>query len=323
MSDVKDNKSKATPHRQRLLWLMLVLLTGCALYAGRYFYITQQQFLLRVNLLDKDQRNFASETHEALDGLKLDVSKMQTLDAANTDQEWALHKAQYAIQLAQLNAKWGNDTATTIALLQEADQFLSQHNNAELFPIRQALAHEIAEAQALPALDLPGLLSQLDALQQLISTYTFTQPTLLKIEKNEAENPELPQHTWRDRLKSTLLSFKQFFIIRHHDSPLEPFMSPTFQTAQKEIIRLNLQEAAWAVLEKDDAIYQIALKQAHENIVHAFGAENSKVISLLKQLEQLQAVTLQTKPFVPNDSLPLLEELLHHMPTPTQSGVAP
>ncbi len=323
MSNVTDNIMKpAKPRKSILLWLALFTLTAGVLYAGRFFYMTQQQYILKLNTLAQHQRFLTTQTAQTLDSLKLELSKMRTPDAGNTDFQWSLNKAQYAIQLAQLNAKWGHDTSTTIALLQQADQFLSQHNNAQLFSIRQALAHEIAEAQATPHLDEPGLLSQLDALQQITANYSFEKSIVLAPPTTSPPTPaSLSQNDWRERLKATLLSFKQFFVIRHHDSPLEPLMSPAFQTAQKEIIRLNLQEAAWAVLERDDTIYQLALTQARDNILRAFGKENEKAVSILKQIEQLQTIRLQTKAFIPSESFPLLEAVIHGT-TSSQSGAA-
>lgn len=319
MSNLTDKAIKPIkPRKPLLLWLTLLTLTGGVLYAGRFFYMTQQQYLLKLNALSQHQRFLTTQTAKKFDTLNLELLKMHTPDAKNTDLQWSLNKAQYAIELAQLNAKWGHDTSTTIALLQQADQFLSQHNNAQLFAVRQALAHEIAEAKATPHLDEPGLLSQLDALQQITANYSFEKSIVL--EPSSTTTPTtLSQDNWRERLKVTLLSFKQFFVIRHHDSPLEPLMSPAFQTAQKEIIRLNLQEAAWAVLERDDTIYQLALTQARDNFLRAFGKDSEKRTHILKQIEQLQTIKLQAQAFIPNESFPLLEAVLNGT-TPTQSG---
>ncbi len=321
MNDVIKTPDHKNPRGQLLLWFVLLLVIGSVLYAGRFFYITQQQLVLHLETIDTHQQITMAKTTKKIDEFKLELSKINTRDAMNTDQQWSLYKAQYAIQLAQLNAKWSDDTATTIALLQQADSFLSKQSQAQLFSVRQALAREISEEQTATILDVPGLLSQLDALQQLVATDTFTKPIHTQTRKPTPTTPAPVPETWRGRLKETLLSFQQFFVIRYHESPLEPLMSPAFQTVQKEIIRLNLQEAEWAVLEKNNTIYQLALKQAYENICRAFDTKNDKVTIILKQLEQLQTIALQTNPAIPNESLPLLETVIKNM-TPAQPGAA-
>lgn len=324
MSDTREKTPKSIqPKRSRLLGVVLLLFMITSSSFGYFFYTTQKQYIARLNALDEQQHLFAEKNQELLDTLKLDIAKIQTLDKNDSDQQWALHQAQYAIQLAQLNAKWGNDTATTLALLQQADHLLSQHHDAALFPVRQALARETTSIKNTPTLDMPGLLSQLDALQQLISQYTLTQPITTQTETASEKMTDKPkQNAWYPHFKNTLLFFRQLFVIRHHDSPLEPLMSPAFQAAQKEIIRLNLQEATWAVLQRDDTIYQLALKQARENLIRAFGESEQTIINILKQLDELRNITLRAETFVPHESEQLLETILQHTSS-TESGVTP
>jgi uroporphyrin-III C-methyltransferase len=317
MKDAIDSSSKLkTPSKHLFLWTTLIFMLCAGAYAGYYFYQSQRQYLVYLEELNHHQHALATETESSITDLKQQISKIKPSEVTKTDLQSALYKARYAIELAQLNAQWGNDTSTTLALLQEADRFLSGYNNAELFPIRRALAHEIVEIKAIPSLDIPGLLSQLDALQQGISEFSYITPKPREATSIETESqPEASAgaHTWINRLKNTLLSLKQFFIIRHHKTPLEPLLSPAFQTAQKEIIRLNLQQASWAILEKNEAIYQLSLKQAKDNIIRVFEPSNQDVQPLLKQLETLQTVNIQIPIFVPNESLPLLETLIQNI----------
>lgn len=315
VTPVKAPKAK----KSVLLWLGLFCIGAGTLFAGRMLYLKQEALDTRLNTISTNQNKSMAEWSLEFNTLKLELEKLnKEHETAPVDEAWALYKAQFAIQLAQMNAKWGNDSATTLALLKEADHLLSQLNDASLFPVRQALAHEIAMIESQPLIDTAGLLSQLDALQELIGTYTPTPPPL----SNQAASlSKTTQNSWRDRLKATLLSFKQFFIIRHHENPLEPLMSPAFLTAQKEIIRLKLQEAEWALLQKNEPIYQMTLKQTREIVVRAFDPKNSIIINFLKNLDQLQSTSIETHAFIPTESLPLLQALLHHSSVP-ESGAA-
>ncbi len=305
-------KNPIKTHRKKpfFLWLVLLMLSLASTFSMRMLYLKQQ--LLETHLksiqIKQDHANSASEI--AIQSVKLELEKIsQTQKEISVEEEGTLYKALFAIELAQLNAEWGNDSVTTIALLKKADVLLSQTNDAALFAVRQALAHEISLVESQPVVDVAGLLSQLDALQKLVDDYTPTTQLSSTITPSNS-TPDYSRGTWQERLKQTLLSFKQFFIIRHHDNPLEPLMSPAFLTAQKEIIRLRLQEAEWAILQKNEAIYKLTIKQACDNIMRGFDTKNPVVMTLLKSLEKLQSTSLQTQAFIPNESLPLLEAIL-------------
>ena len=59
-------------------------------------------------------------------------------------------------------------------------------------------------------------------------------------------------------------------------------MSPLYESILKESIRLNLQEAQWAILNNNPAVYQLALKQAITNLKRTFN-ETSQDIHIFTQ----------------------------------------
>jgi uroporphyrin-3 C-methyltransferase len=76
----------------------------------------------------------------------------------------------------------------------------------------------------------------------------------------------------------------------------------------REGIRFNIQEAQWAVLQKNDKIYQWSLKQAIQNIQRVFANDHSELPTVIRSLQTLQNITLTQKKPILEQSLLLLNQ---------------
>ena len=259
----------------------------------------------------------ATTLHQALDELN---NQLHTAINPSTDvsNHWLLLKAHYAIELAELNAYWSRDSYSTIALLKYADNLLAQHPSAQLFTVRQALAREITAQETAPTLDQAGVLSQLDALQQEITHCSFKQ-TPQPIVQNDKTSPTATASTsWHARMSACLHLLKQFFVVRYHPDPLQPLLTPAYKALQRETIRLNLQEAQWAVLQRNETVYQLSLKQAIRNIHRAFG-NNTSTQPLLNQLHALTSIVIQSTKIIPDESLTALNQVMDAIASPHEN----
>ena len=85
---------------------------------------------------------------------------------------------------------------------------------------------------------------------------------------------------------------EKMVIIRRDDENISPLISPLYESILKENIRLNLQEAQWAILNNNPAVYQLTLKQAIINLKKSFNKTSQDISSLLKQLQDLQQIKI-------------------------------
>ncbi len=234
--------------------------------------------------------------------------------------DWLLLKARYYLELAQINTHWSKDPETSIALLQQADTLLAAIADQQLFSVRQTIAKDIAQLQALPKIDIAGLLSQLDAIQTLIANLPlklpFNSPSINAEEKNTTS-------TWQERLKQNMHSLKKLVVIRRHEENFKPLLSPTYHALLCESIQLNLQQAQWAILQNNPAIYQLSLSQALKEIKQTFDENAQETQSLVKQIQVLQQVKL----VVPNpdidESLLLLNQAIAAKTSPLETTSNP
>lgn len=227
------------------------------------------------------------------------------------NQDWLLLKARYYLELGQINTFWSDNFKATIALLQQADDLLKQVNEPKIMDVRQAIAKEISALKATPTVDVAGLLSQLDAAQISVSNLTI-QSTIDESETEaQTETPKTPNPSaWRTRLQDSVNLLEKLVVIRRDDEDIKPLMSPLFESILRESIRLNLQEAQWAILNNNPVVYELALKQAIMNIKRTFNEEAQNTSALIKQIKELQQIKLtQEKPVI-GQALPLLNQLI-------------
>jgi uroporphyrin-3 C-methyltransferase len=227
------------------------------------------------------------------------------------NQNWQLLKARYYLELAQINGHWSKNFDASIALLQQADQLLQQLSDPKVFDIRQAIAKDITQLQAQPKIDIAGILSQLDATQERLNELNL--PSMLDEKPTTAtsETSKKAISAWRLRLQDNMNLLSKLVIIRRNDEPIKPLLSPAFEALLKENIRLNLQEAQWAVLNDNPQVYQLVLNQALTTLKKNFNQNTQNTAALIKKLMELKQLPLtQEKPDI-GSALPLLNQLIN------------
>lgn len=291
----QDEDKTQNKHPKKSAYLMMIslvlvvcLLMGVGLFGYAAFHRFKMQTNAQIETLLNEQKEQINALHAELKEQK-NILKT-TLEPKASDASF-LMKARYALELAQMNAYWTLDYQTTVGLLKTADGLLSTPADPAFFPIREAIAQEITEQDESPKVDTVGLLSQLKAIEQ--QSRATKVPT-----KTRLTTPKTP-------ITSAKSLLEHFIIIRHHEKPIQPLQSPTYQAMLQEVIFFNLQEAKWAVIQGNDRIYQLALTEA---LTHMH--ETSQDPALIEQLSLLKRVSLNQPHIVPSQSLTLLNTLL-------------
>ena len=249
---------------------------------------------------------------------KLNAVNKQLKTAMNhrfyQNQDWLLLKARYYLELSQINAQWSDNFNAAVALSEQADVLLNQVSAPKILAIRQAIAKDIVLLKSTSTVDVAGLLSKLDAAQIGISNLTIqstiddTNSTQTNVENTHTSNPI----AWRSRFQDSLNLLEKLVVVRRNDENVKPLISPLFKSILRESIRLNLQEAQWAILNNNPVVYQLALKQAILNLKRTFDESTPKAHALLEELKQLQHIKLtQEKPDI-GSALPLLNQMIEN-----------
>jgi uroporphyrin-3 C-methyltransferase len=232
--------------------------------------------------------------------------------------DWLLLKVRYFLELAEINAHWTDNSEATIALLQQADALLAEVHDSRFFTVRQLIKKEMVQLQALPSLDITGLLSQLDAAQSAVLKLPL-KPTVTAVKNPSSTNPS---STWQARLKESMNLLGQLVVVRRHDGDILPLPSEAYELMLREKVQLNLQETQWAVLQHDEALYQFSLTQAIKTTKDSFDLDKPETKAIIEQLTQLQQVHLTKQKPMLGQSLPLLNQLIESkvIQIPTSAG---
>ncbi|MDP3270173.1 MAG: uroporphyrinogen-III C-methyltransferase [Legionella sp.] len=324
-----------------------LLSVGIALYTVQNSHDSQQKWIdenkslsSQLNQLEQKQ----GKAQELIDAKEDQIQQAQQelqnkmddvttqLDKAMTqrlyqNEDWLLLKARYYMELAQINTHWSDNYSATIALLEQSDKLLTQLNDPKVFTVRQAIAQEIAQLKVSPSLDIAGLLSQLDAAQTSVDSLTLQPPhSGINDQSVEQNTTSTNNTTWRTRFNESVSLLEKMVVIRRNDEDIKPLISPLMESVLKDSIRLNLQEAQWAILNNNPLVYELTLKQAIRTLNRGFNEDSPNTTVLLKKLNELQAINLKMEKPKIGTALPLLNQLIENKkllinaPVPSNKG---
>lgn len=347
MANTKDSQSGAdaeqpfeTPtqtdapprhNMQKILLALITLIALIALVLSLFINIRFWQFQNQKTSFDEDlgklkqqQVTMEKQLVTIKQGMEDSLLQSQTkftalntrLQSALTErlyqkQDWLLLKARNYLELAQINAQWSDDPKITIALLQQADAILQDIALQPIFPVRQVIAKEIAQLQALPPVDIPGILSQLDAAQIAVSKLSAIDDRVIPANTDTSQQQtSTPVSTWQSHWQQSVSFLEKLIVVKHYDGDIQPVLSPMHKALLHETVRMNLQAAQWAVLQNNSKLYQQFLGQAVQNVERVYEKNTHAAQSLLKQLQTLQKATLRVAMPAINQSLQLLNQLI-------------
>ena len=255
----------------------------------------QQQVNSLSDLSNKQQTLLNSLAQESY----FHTQKLADLGARSRT-DWLLAEAEYLMHLANQRLNLEQDINSAEAMLTSADKIIAEINDPGLTDIRQALANEVVSLQQISHLDYQGLYLKLDAL--MTSLDRLKQTSFLRdnspnlSEKTKTETPEQTNQAlaiwnsiWND--------LKQAVSIRRLDQPVEPLLAPEQDYYLKQNLRLMLEQASLALIDKNTVIYQSSLNKALTWLTRYFSQDDKQVLELQKSLATLSTFSIdQTLP---------------------------
>ena len=190
---------------------------------------------------------------------------------ARSRMDWLLAEAEYLMRLANQRLSLEHDIQSAEAMLSSADSILAEINDPGLIEIRQTLASEVVSLQQVRHLDYQGLYLRLDAL--INSVDHLKQNAFAGNTNRDTDTSSASQISAADTQSNTSNSFmllwqsiwqdlKQAVSIRRLDQPVPPLLAPEQHYYLTQNLRLMLEQASLALLDKDAQVYQSSLKKA-------------------------------------------------------------
>ena len=265
--------------------------------------LTQQEnnTALRLKAHRAVTRSHEDRAKQARNTLEKHV-KTTLAEYQNLPDDWRLLKARHLLKMASLNAHWGTNNTSTTAMLKEADTILAPLHNPALLAVRKAIALDVHAIQSAPTTDITVLLTQLDAALESTSSLSINplpqkETTATTATSNNVTHP-------------VLHFFKHLVTIQYNPNQLLPKPTLAFEAMLRATIRLNLAEAQWAVLEQNNAVYQLALNQAIHGLEHSFVSNAASTKALIQLLSTLKQTQLYSEQVIPDKALTAINQVI-------------
>jgi uroporphyrin-3 C-methyltransferase len=184
------------------------------------------------------------------------------------------------------------ETYSALALLNSADKILVAVAEPGLFEVRQALARETVTLRAMPALDVEGVFVTLAALSEQVQSLALLTPPA---EENVAEAANIalqdaPKEGQKTVFAAALAYFNDKVAIRHRAKALAPLLTPEQHNYVQQNLRLMLEQAQLALLQRQSGVYTRSLDKAMSWLDEYFQLNQTaqRLRASLGELQQLQ-----------------------------------
>jgi uroporphyrin-3 C-methyltransferase len=237
-----------------------------------------------------EQRN--RELQQQLNGLR---QQIQAITTTTTD-DWKLAEAYYLTRLAGQRLLMERDTESALALLQSADRIVRNYPDPNLFPVREALADDIAELKLAGDVDREGIYLQIAAMSRQLTELNMAEPRNFEPEADVYLPPAEPEptdeetgwwHSVRQSFARALQRMEDFVRVTRHDTPVQPLMAPAQQLQLRSSVQTALDTAQLALMREQPAVYQTSLEKARE-LINRFYVESSERSRILADLQALE-----------------------------------
>ncbi len=240
----------------------------------------------------------------------IETRKITRITSEGQQDAWLLAEAEFLLRQASQQLALGHDVDTALALLGSADERLRAVDDDSLLKVRQAIANDEAQLRALARPDVEGIVLKLQALIGQIPDLPLAALTLPETIAGDTDPDTAAGEDWQANLRAAWAEIRdKVVVVRHHDEPLQPLMSPDERRYLNQNLSLALQSAELAVLRRQQAIYESELEQARAWTRNFFQQENPATRGFIESLNQLHSKKIA--PEFPDRlaSLPLLKAI--------------
>jgi uncharacterized protein HemX len=208
--------------------------------------------------------------------------RLETLLGASR-QDWRLAEAEHLLRLASLRLSALQDINSATALVQGADEILREQDDPAAYAAREQLARSLEALRSLPQPDRTGLFLQLGALREQALQLRPLNPSFAETrdEPAPAEEGEGYWTRWWHKLSG--------FVRIEFDatSEVRPLLAGQSLEQVRLALGLALEQAQWAALHGESAVYRQALGQARDLLESQFDQDNIDSRALRARLGEL------------------------------------
>lgn len=237
--------------------------------------------------LEREQRDLA-QRGEDIRAIYVAVEKQL---GANTG-VWRVSEAEHLLRTAQQSLTLTSNVDTAISALRSANQRLRETADPGWQPVRQKIASELRDLEAVPKVDVAGISATLDGLIESVDKLDLA-GTDRKPYTPDAINLEHGASASIKQLLNTIWEgAKSMLVVRYNERPVEAMLPPDRRYFIIQNLRLKLESTKAALLRNEAALYRSNLNQVTTWVNSHFHKESPAVQSFLNSLTELSAVDI-------------------------------
>lgn len=246
---------------------------------------TQRELAAQIAALEESLREQRAGLAEQQARLAEQQRRLGELSAEDK-RAWQLAEVRYLLRLANQRLIMTGDTLSAEALLRSADNTLRELGDADLHPLRAAVAADLAAVRAVPALDIQGLYLRMEALtSQVDALVLFELPERPPSEPPSAED-------WKARLAqgyaAAVAKLSEYIVVSRRDVPIEALMDPQYEGLVRQNMRMLLEQAQGAMLSSDELLYRKSLERAEGWVTQFFKEDERSARAMAEELRRLR-----------------------------------
>lgn len=256
--------------------------------------------------------------------------RLLSLTATTTD-DWRVAEVDYLLRLANQRLLISSDAQTAISLIEAADQILIELADPRLLEVRKSIAEDRAALNLIAGLDIDGMFLNLAAIANQIDSLPVVsapkfQAQSLRSDTDDAAasqaledasgitaSPANAEHDTTESVTSRIvavfergwLEIRSWFAINREGATIKPMLPPEQQYYLRANLKLLLNQAQIALLEKRPEPYRISLGTAIDWLRNYYPTEEPAIQATIEDLQTLAATDIA--PELPDLSGSLLE----------------
>lgn len=278
------------------LLLALLALIAIAGLSWKGFEFIQQLSSLELKLQQSEQGK--ASVNQELNKLQQQLvaqsqlqqhtsQRLAELPGADTD-DWLIAESEYLLRLANQRLNLEKDLQGALAILMAADSILAETKNPQLDHIRSVLAREIVTLRAVPAVDVTGAVSRIQAVQEQVIQLEWMPRTLPKaVVKEETIEDKIELTAWQKFLVKAENGLSSMVRIQHHDTALPAPLTPDQYYYLQQNMQLMLEQAQVALVRQQADLYLHSIQRTQAWLNEFVRSETAQAQALQQTLVEL------------------------------------
>lgn len=285
-------------------WLLLgfLLLFAIVISAASYVYVEFKQLSASIAKVQQESVNNhqqIAQSQPLLQKLQDDIDKqregllkqeqtLMKLSGPRLSAQARLGEMSYLINLANYSLVFSKDIATSQQLLILADQIVVESKDASYIALRKAIEDDLGKLKSQEVVDVTGLFIKLGQLENTVGQASLIGTKLAAAKKGVKLSADESNMGWQQQLRRSWQELKSLIVIHKQTGKLVPLVALQGADYIYQYIYLQIGQAQWALLHRDNVIYQQCLQQAKLWVQKYFVSGDDETQKALLSIDELK-----------------------------------